>query len=74
VKIESMTIRQILELTDSQLEALSEKEQRTVADVIGAVLDSELRWGNTRLDGPGTTLGEVLQSVMPARNLRHKIN
>jgi hypothetical protein len=62
--MELMTIRQILELTDSQMEALSEKEQRTVADVIGAVLDSKLRWGNTRLDDPATTLGDILQNFM----------
>jgi hypothetical protein len=75
VKIESMTIRQILEMTDSQLEALSEKEQRTIADVIGAVLDFELRRGScARLEDPRKELGQVLQHLMPGRNQRHKLH
>ena len=72
MKIESMTIRQILEMTDSQLEALSEKEQRTIAAVIGAVLDFELRHGGARLEDPRKELGQVLQQLMLGRNQRHK--
>jgi len=74
VKIESMTIRQILEMTDSELEALSEKEQRTIAAVIGAVLDFELRRGGARLEDPRKELGQFLQHLMPGRDQRHKLH
>lgn len=74
MKIESMTIRQILELTDTQLEALSEQEQRMVADCIGALLDFELRHGSARMDDLPETLGQVLWNSIPARSLRSKIH
>ena len=74
MKIEAMTIRQILEMTDSQLEALSEKDQRTIADVIGAVLDFELRRGSVIMEEFERELGHILQHLTPARNQRERLH
>lgn len=74
MKIEAMTIRQILEMTDSQLEMLSEKDQRTIADVIGAVLDFELRRGSVMMEEFERELGHVLKHLRPARNQRERLH
>lgn len=62
MKLDSMTIGQILDLTDADIDALSEKEQRIVAEVIAAVLDYELHGGCASSPDPRQSLGAVIQT------------
>ncbi len=65
MKLDSMTIRQILELTDPELDALSENEQRLVAEVIGAVLDLEMRRGSASREDSWKTLPHIVENPLP---------
>ena len=60
MKLDSMTIGQILDLTDADIDALSEKEQRIVAEVIAAVLDYELHGASS--PDPRQSPGAVIQT------------
>jgi len=67
-----MTIGQILELTDADIDALSENEQRIVAEVIAAVLDFELHGASAGAGDPRQAPGPAMQVLMPASLHQHK--
>lgn len=74
VKLQSLTVQQILELTDPEIDELSASEQRLVAEVIGSVLDFELRGTSPRTEDPRKALEQVVSSLMPARTESRKLH
>jgi len=56
-----MTIGQILELTDAEIDVLSENEQRIVAEIIAAVLDFELQGTSAGTGDPRQLPGPALK-------------
>jgi len=56
VKLDAMTIGQILEISDTELDELDESEQQLVVAVIVAVIESELRHGSPRMEDPRKAL------------------
>lgn len=74
MRLHAMTVQQILELTDTELDELSPSEQRLVAEVIGAALDFELRRGSGSSEDPRKALEEVVKNVMPTWKLPQKMH
>jgi hypothetical protein len=72
MKLESMTVNQILDLLDAELDTLSESEQCVVAEVVGAVIDFELRHSNDRTEDPRRALGQVMQNFVASGRRRHE--
>ena len=67
MKLDAMTIGQILEISDTELDELNESEQQLVVDVIVAVIESELRHASPRMEDPRKALRQVMQNAITAR-------
>ena len=65
MKLQSLSVQQILALTDLEIDALSASEQRVVAEVVEAVLDFELRRSSPRTEDPRKPLSEILSNLIP---------
>lgn len=74
MKLDAMTIGQILEISDTELDELDESEQRLVVDVIVAVIESELRHGSPRMEDPRKALRQVMQNAITARASTQKMH
>jgi hypothetical protein len=72
MRLHTLTVQQILELTDAELDALSPSEQRLVAQVINAALDFQLRSGSSQ--DPRRALEEAVKDALPSWNLAQKFH
>jgi hypothetical protein len=72
MNLHSMTITQILELNDPQLDALTEIEQRFVADIIIATVELEVGRRNPAMTDPRTALRQVMQDALARQNAAQK--
>lgn len=74
MKLDAMTIGQILEISDTELDELDESEQQLVVAVIVAVIESELRHGSPRMEDPRKALLQVMQNAITARASTQKMH
>jgi hypothetical protein len=74
VKLDAMTIGQILEISDAEMDELDESEQQLVVDVIVAVIESELRHSSSRMEDPRKALRQVMQNAITARASTQKMH
>ena len=74
MKLDAMTIAQILEISDTELDELDESEQRLVVDVIVAMIESELCHGSPRMEDPRKALRQVMQNAITARASTQKMH
>lgn len=74
MKLDAMTIAQILEISDTELDELDESERRLVVDVIVAVIESELCHGSPRMEDPRKALRQVMQNAITARASTQKMH
>jgi hypothetical protein len=74
VKLQEMTVSQLLELTDPELDDLSEDEQQRVVEVIAAVIDFELRHGSCRTEDPRNAVYGAIQEVTKTRTPLRKMH
>ena len=72
--LHAMTMQEILELSDQDLDLLSASEQQLVAEVIGAVIGFEMRGGGGCDEVSTASAQQATSPMNPDRILRSKIH